>query len=78
MGEIAEMMLEGLLDEETGELIDGEAPGYPRSMRRDAAEQSKLVNQTRVVAALPFPCPGCGRSFRHKGDFRSHRRAKAH
>lgn len=30
MGEIAEMMLEGFLDEETGELIDGTAPGYPR------------------------------------------------
>ena len=32
MGEIAEMMLDGLLDEETGEFIDGEAPGYPRRM----------------------------------------------
>jgi hypothetical protein len=32
MGEIAEAMLEGLLDEETGELIDGDAPGYPRRM----------------------------------------------
>jgi hypothetical protein len=32
MGEIAEAMLSGLLDEETGELIDGEAPGYPRRM----------------------------------------------
>ena len=32
MGEIAEMMLDGFLDEETGEVIDGEAPGYPRRM----------------------------------------------
>lgn len=32
MGEIAEMMLEGFLDEETGEVIDGTAPGFPRRM----------------------------------------------
>ena len=32
MGEIAEMVLEGFLDEETGEVIDGTAPGYPRRM----------------------------------------------
>jgi len=33
MGEIADMMIEGLLDGETGELIDGDAPGHPRTMR---------------------------------------------
>jgi hypothetical protein len=33
MGEIAEMMLSGLLDCETGEFIDGYEPGYPRTMR---------------------------------------------
>lgn len=32
MGEIAEMMLNGFLDEETGEVIDGTEPGYPRRM----------------------------------------------
>lgn len=32
MGEIAEMMLEGILDEQTGEYI-GEAVGYPRTMQ---------------------------------------------
>jgi len=31
MCDIADMMIEGLLDSETGELIDGDAPGYPRS-----------------------------------------------
>lgn len=30
MGDIAKMMLEGLLCERCGELIDGEEPGYPR------------------------------------------------
>ena len=56
MGEIAEMMLEGLLDEETGELIDGEAPGYPRRMSefasggnepRSAAEQARRTERNR-------------------------------
>jgi hypothetical protein len=30
MGDIAEMMLEGLLCERCGEMIDGEKTGYPR------------------------------------------------
>lgn len=34
MGEIADMMLEGILDEWTGEYI-GEAVGYPRSADPD-------------------------------------------
>lgn len=35
MGEIAEMMIDGFLDWETGEMIDGDAPGYPRTHRRE-------------------------------------------
>jgi hypothetical protein len=30
MGEVAEMMLEGILCESCGEFIDGENPGHPR------------------------------------------------
>jgi hypothetical protein len=77
MGEIANMVLDGILDEETGELIDGTATGYPRRMM-DAAEVSRLGNQAAVRTRLPFPCPGCGRSFRHKGDLKMHRRDKSH
>ena len=33
MGEIAEMMLEGILDEQTGEYL-GEAVGYPRTREK--------------------------------------------
>ena len=47
MGEIAEMMLEGLLDEETGELIDGEAPGYPRRMSAGNAPRSDAEQAAR-------------------------------
>ena len=68
MGEIAEMMLDGLMSED-GEWL-GDVP--------DPVEKSKALNQARVAAALPFPCPGCGRTFKHKGDLRVHRRAKAH
>ncbi len=32
MGDIADMMIEGFLDSETGEFIDGDAPGYPRTI----------------------------------------------
>lgn len=33
MGEIADMMIDGTLDWDTGEYIDGESPGYPRRVR---------------------------------------------
>ena len=32
MGDIADMMMDGFLDSETGEFIDGDSPGYPRTM----------------------------------------------
>ncbi len=32
MGDMADAIIDGLFDEQTGELIDGEAPGYPRTM----------------------------------------------
>jgi hypothetical protein len=40
MGDIADMMLDGILDEQTGEFIDDEeshngGPGYPRTMEND-------------------------------------------
>ena len=31
MGEIADAMIDGTLDQHTGEYIDGDSPGYPRS-----------------------------------------------
>lgn len=58
MGEIADMIIEGLLDSETGELIDGDAPGYPRTMRRS--------DKTR--------CPECGKTLRSEQGVKDHRR----
>ena len=45
MGEIADMMLEGFMDEETGEIIDGEAPGYPRRMSDNEPVISKSAKK---------------------------------
>lgn len=67
MGEIAEMLLEGLLDEETGELIDGEAPGYPRRM-----------SDLREVSVPRVRCPVCKRVLRHDHALAQHRAAKSH
>jgi len=67
MGEIADMMLEGLLDEETGEYIGDyckqkygtESPGFPVSIERDLREkqQQKARNIAKNVAQKKTPCP---------------------
>lgn len=75
-GEIAQAILDGLLSED-GELIDGDEPGYPRSIL--GSQHRRRINaQAAVSAVLPYPCPGCARSFKHKGNLRAHRRDKAH
>lgn len=64
MGEIADMMLEGLLDEETGEYIGeanlgvygAEAPGFPISYEREAAPEKERAD-----------CPICGRRVKAVG-----------
>lgn len=78
MGEIAEAMLEGLLDSETGEYIDGESPGYPRSPAREARERAE-----RRRAPPPEPkahrCADCGKRFKTKRARQDHQRdAHAH
>ena len=40
MGEIAEMILEGILDEQTGEYL-GKAVGYPRTVQRGFYNSTK-------------------------------------
>ena len=62
MGEIAEMVLDGLLDEETGELIEGTSPGYPRSPSRDA----RIVRQKQKAppGEGAIACPLCQKRVR--------------
>lgn len=65
MGDIADMMMEGLLDYETGELIDGDAPGHPRTAR--------WAKQYNRVPADKTPCPHCGKRV---GGLQQHIEAK--
>jgi len=62
MGEIADMMLDGILDEETGEFIDDElsrngGPGYPRRMNTQFKKKKKKRKSTNpnviMYNALP-------------------------
>jgi hypothetical protein len=51
-GEIADMMLNGFLDEETGEVIDGTEPGYPRRMA-DAAPDAVEIFRAEMAGRPP-------------------------
>lgn len=74
MGEITEAMLSGLLDEETGELIDGEAPGYPRRM----SEGPNGYREEPRRHARDSKCPTCKRKFRGAEGLAKHRKAMEH
>lgn len=77
MGEIAEAMLSGLFDCETGELIDGDAPGYPRRM--SDLKQKRAFRAARPTKMCACVVPGCAKTFRpstNYADFLIHYRAK--
>ena len=69
MGEYADMYLDGTLDEETGELIDGDSPGHPRSPARDRREKKNKLK-------LPHACPECRKRFASEKAVADHMRAK--
>lgn len=53
MGDIADMILDGILDEQTGEFIDDElsaqgGPGYPRTMEKGRYNSIKKKKNTSV------------------------------
>ena len=70
MGDISEMMLEGLLDEETGEYIGDrnkerygmEAPGFPVSYERELRDDSK-----KKPPAKKKQCSICGKRVKIAG-----------
>ncbi len=66
MGEIADMIIDGTLDQHTGELLDGKSPGYPRSRPR------------HEVPGLPpmRACPDCGKKCRGQQGLADHKKAK--
>jgi hypothetical protein len=62
MGEIAEMMLEGILCEGCGEFMGGRVPGYPRRCRSCGPAIS-------LATALKRPLtPGARRNARHNRE----------
>ena len=65
MGDVADMILEGFLDSVTGEVIDGDAPGYPRTEEVDYRPGRKR-----------HKCPTCGKKFGRPGPLSQHRRDK--
>lgn len=80
MGEIADMMLEGLLDEETGEYIGDanmdeygcEAPGFPISYERERREGNRYTCAESDATALlneygKIACPACGKRVKPAG-----------
>ena len=77
MGDIADMMLDGTLDEETGEYIGdhnlrkygSESPGFPVSLQREARErqEQKQVNIAYNAAQKKTKCPQCGKKVKVTG-----------
>ena len=65
MGDIADMILEGLLSEDTGEVIDGDSPGYPRKMPvgRKASKEGE-------------DCPICGKRLKSESGVSQHMQDK--
>ena len=64
MGEIADMIIDGMLDSETHEVIDGTSPGYPRTSHRRAPKPATVK------------CPLCGKQCKSQQGVEDHKRAK--
>lgn len=77
MGEIAEAMLSGLLDCETGEFLDGEEPGYPRTWR-DLEEHFDGLPQIPTKRQRGIQCPICKKMCRTAQGVLDHGYAKGH
>lgn len=79
MGDIADMVLDGTLDEETGEYIGDDGPGWPRNMRTgkgfydygpSLAATSPTSDEVVMVTlhrSTKIICPRCGRRVKAAG-----------
>lgn len=66
MGEFADMIINGLVDQYTGEVIDGHSSGYPRSLKRNKKRHRKSDGN--------FRCEKCGRYFQSTKSVEHHNR----
>ena len=64
MGEIADMMLDGTLDSQTGEYI-GEAVGYPRTLGDTGYKYNKRYPKRGIVMYLNRKFPALSSSEHH-------------
>ena len=85
MGEIADMMLEGLLDSETGEYIGDinenifgdKAPGFPVSYENDSESNPKnYLNNPANRTPKNIKCTECNKRFAEESYMLQHRRDK--
>lgn len=76
MGDWADMMLEGILDEETGEYIGDhnkevygtETPGFPVSLQREARKELERREVTQRKGRITkLPCPICNKKVKPLG-----------
>ena len=74
MGEIADQICSGFLDEETLEMIDGDAPGYPRSPERD--KRHRGARHSRCTREKLYECKVCGKRFKTAASLQQHVAAK--
>ena len=66
MGEYADMIIDGFVDQYTGEIIDGDSSGYPRSKRK--SRNRKSHNKSSGI----FRCEKCGRHFQSEQSVIDH------
>ena len=69
MGEIADLMLEGVLCEHCGVALYGEAPGHPRY----CSKRCKRAATPGVPKATKIDCPTCKKRVKRSG-LRDHMR----
>lgn len=76
MGEVAEMMLNGDLDMETGEYL-GPGAGYPKAARPMAGYWSDVFPKGMHGGRKPkdTPCELCGKKLRGKDGLTAHVKA---
>lgn len=62
MGKYADMIIDGLVDQYTGEVIDGDAPGFPRNKKRKKPRGG--IGEER--------CERCGKRFKTQQGVSDH------
>lgn len=78
MGQIADDMVNGVIDAETGEFLDGDEPGYPRVRRggRIIGQHEAIERSRPKAASAKLKCPHCQKSCKGQQGLAAHIKAK--